>query len=999
MSGIFGSGSKAQSSPNAVPALNVQQASYGVPIQIVYGTNRVSGNLIWYSDFDQVLVSTGGQSGKGGISGGGGKGGGSSEYNYFASFMIGICEGPITGIGQAWASKLTTTLAALGGVAFTGTLDQAPWGYLTTNHPTQADGYNNLAYAAFADYALGTSAETPQFSFEVFGLLVIGNGINDAYPDTVISDFLGRTNFPLANIGSFTNFANYVNSMGFFISPIVDQQRQAIDWLKEWMDTLNSEFVWSGGLLSIVPYGDVSVSGNGFNYVPNLTPIYALTDDDFIVEGDEDPVEIDRDDLTDAYNRLPIEYTNAADQYNIESFVAEDQGAIDQYGVRIAPTLPAHHVSDPNIAQQMAYIKLWRSIYVEKGNSYTFKLPWNYILLDPMDLVSLTSGTLLSNKLVRIKKIEEDESIGKLTFTCEDMPGAIAAPALYSTQGTQRFSANYNSAPPSINVPVFFESPLALVQSSAVELDIAVSGVGSNWGGCQIWTSLDGETYRFLQTINGAARMGSLTANLASFTVAAGQGNIDSVNMLAISMAESRGSFNNAAAHNDAAANNTLCYVDGELISFGNDTLTTQYNYNLSYLNRGAYGSTIGAHLSGSTFVRFDSAVVRYGLDQSRVGQTLFFKFLSFNVYGGGLQTLDSVSAYNYTVSGAALLTPLPNPANLSVSYVDNIARLSWTPVNDIRYPILYEIRKGTDFNSSQIIGTTATSDYLVFGTDKYWVSALYITPFNVAVYSASPPSIQVTEPSITQFIIETNEEDPSWMGTVAGGAAVVGSVIELTTNNNILEADNVLPIPNVLTYQGEVAASGSYTIPVGNQIFTTSVSPAKVIMNWTVSAININSDVTAIADITTTPDLTGEVSSSLVQAIPQIRVSQDGGSTWSAWQNWVPGVYPGNGWDFQMLLYTFDLQVTAVLSTMGYGVDVPISIQKGTATTSASVTTNVSFPDEYNIIPAITITILNIQNGDYPVLGTVTASGFQIDVYNGLSRVVRNISWQSTGY
>lgn len=997
MSGIFGS-SNAQSLPNQVPALNVQQSSYGIPVQIIYGTNRVAGNLIWYSDFDQVLVSTGGQSGKGGISGGGGKGGGSQQYNYFASFMIGICEGTITGIGQAWASKQTTDITTLGGVVFTGALNQAPWGYLTTNHPTQADGYNRMAYTAFANYALGTSAETPQFSFEVFGLLLIGNGNFDAYADHAISDFLTRMNFPAGNIGSFTNFANYVNSMGFFISPIVDQQRQGIDWLNEWMDTLNSEFVWSGGLLSIVPYGDVEVSGNGFTYTPDLTPIYALTDDDFIVDGDEDPVEIERADLTDAYNRVPIEYTNRADQYNIETYIAEDQGAIDQYGVRIGPTLPAHHVTDPNVAQVMIYLKLWRSIYIDKGNSYTFKLPWNYILLDPMDLVSLTTGTLLNNKLVRIKKIEEDEN-GELTFTCEDVPGAIAAPALYSTQGTQRFTANYNSAPSSVNMPVFFESPLALVQSSAVELDVAVSGAGTNWGGCQIWVSLDGLTYQFLQNVNGAARMGVLTADLPIFTPAAGQSNIDTVNTLAVNMSESRSSFNNSAANNDAAANNTLCWVDGELTSFGNDDLTSQYNYNLTYLNRGAYGSTISDHPIGKNFVRFDDAVIRYGLDQSRVGQTLYFKFLSYNVYGGGLQELANVSAYPYTITGAALLTPLANPANVSVSFVDNIARLSWTPITDIRYPILYEIRKGTDFASAQIVGTTATSDYLVFGTDTYWVTALYITPFNVPVYSSVPPSISVTEPSITQYLIDSEEEDPSWTGTVAGGAAVVGGTIQLTTDSNILDSDNVLPIPNVLTYQGDVAASGSYTIPTGNRIFTNSVSPAKVIMNWTLSALSVNSDVTNIADVTTTPDITGEVSSSLVQAVPQIRVSQDGGSTWSDWQNWVPGVYPGNGWDFRILIYTLDLQVIAILSTLSYEVDVPIAIQTGTVTTSASVTTNVTFPDEDNIAPAINITILNIQNGDYPVLGTVTTSGFAVDVYNGVSRVVRDVKWTSTGY
>ena len=69
MGGIFGGGTKGQGSHVAIPALTVQQSSYGVPVSIVYGTNRVAGNLIWYSDFKQVLVSTGGGAGKGGVAG------------------------------------------------------------------------------------------------------------------------------------------------------------------------------------------------------------------------------------------------------------------------------------------------------------------------------------------------------------------------------------------------------------------------------------------------------------------------------------------------------------------------------------------------------------------------------------------------------------------------------------------------------------------------------------------------------------------------------------------------------------------------------------------------------------------------------------------------------------------------------------------------------------------------------------------------------------------
>ena len=37
-------------------------------------------------------------------------------------------------------------------------------------------------------------------------------------------------------------------------------------------------------------------------------------------------------------------------------------------------------------------------------------------------------------------------------------------------------------------------------------------GSGANWGGCQVWVSLDGTQYRQLDTVYGGARYGTLSA-------------------------------------------------------------------------------------------------------------------------------------------------------------------------------------------------------------------------------------------------------------------------------------------------------------------------------------------------------------------------------------------------------------------------------------------------------------------------------------------------------
>ena len=998
MSGLLGS-SNSQSTPVAVGALSIQQSSYSTPVMLVYGTNRVAGNLLDYQDFQQILVSTGGGGGKGGVLGGGGKGGGSQEYNYSASFAIGICEGEITGVGQVWVSKQISSIPALGGTLFTGATDQEPWGYFSSNYPTHAIGYNTLCYAGFPNFSLGTSAETPQFNFEVNGILVIGGGNQDAYFDQVLIDVLTRAGFPVAMIDAFTTCATYWKAMGFFVSPVLDQQRQLNDWMNEWMLTMNAEFVFTNNVLTAVPRGDSTVTGNGVTYTPNLTPIYNIGDDDFIVDGDEDPVTINIPDTQDAYNQMPIEYCNRADQYNLETYTAEDAAQIDMFSYRTAPTLTAHHVTDPVMAQNMAYLALWKGIYIDCGPQYVFKLPWNYILLDPMDLISINDPAIAGSPLlVRVKSIKENES-GELEFTCEAMPGDLTAIATYNQVTPSKYTANYNIAAPNVNVPVFFETPLALAQTAIVQLCIGLSGAGPTWGGCNIWVSTDGETYQFLMQVNGSTRMGVLTEALAAFTQPAGGTTIDTTDSFGVNMTMSEGSFQNSAVNTDAAALNTLCFVDGEFLAFGQDILTAEYKYTLSYLNRGAYDTASGLHAIGSSFVRFDQSVPRYTVDQTRIGQTIYFKFLSFNQWGGGLQTLDSVPAYNYTILGTALITPLENPIGLCVYYANQIAQLSWQPISDVRSPIFYQIRKGSSFGTAQIVGQTSSNSYLVFGTDTYWVTAFYNTPTGVAVYSLSPPSVAVSTAALAQYLVETwDEASTSWSGTCSGSAVVVGDTIEVNGSANILGDSNILTNPNILNY---AAAAGIYTAPSGHTITSNYVVDAKVIIDWTLVAESSTSDVTAIADVPSTADITGAAPAGTAIATPQIRLSTDGGMTYGAWQNWTPGVYTFNAIQYQIIIQSLSLTVLAILTDFAITVDVPLRTDNGTSTGSLSADTTVNYPNgEFNELLQVTAVPVGGSAGDTVNIVSQGLTSFVYSVYNALgARVADAISYTATGY
>ncbi len=97
-------------------------------------------------------------------------------------------------------------------------------------------------------------------------------------------------------------------------------------------------------------------------------------------------------------------------------------------------------------------------------------------------------------------------------------------------------------------------------------------------------------------------------------------------------------------------------------------TLTGANAYNLTGLQRGYAGTTPAAHSSGAPFARLDSAVLPYNLPSPWIGVTLYFKFQSFNVFGGGAQSLASCTAYAYTPTGASALGPVTQALQIGTS-------------------------------------------------------------------------------------------------------------------------------------------------------------------------------------------------------------------------------------------------------------------------------------------------------------------------------------------
>jgi hypothetical protein len=420
---MFGGGETQAQTQTVASGVDIQSSCYGGVVPVIYGRTRLTGNLIWYGDFQAIPVqSSSANGGKGGDSGQG-----STSYDYKASFIFALGEGTLADVQNVWASKTKTAFDKSNLGFANGDLTQAPWGYLTTKFPDKAIAYAGTGYIYATAYDLGQSAQMPNLSYEVTGIgaNAIG-GLPDADPAAVVGDVLTNprygVGFPTQRIpsGGFAVFSNYCRAAGLMISPVFDTQSDAAGQLNAIVQSCNAELVWSGSLLTIVPYGDQDLSANGATYTAPSAPLFSLTDDDFLYEQGQDPVQCSRARPSDQMNAIRFEFLDRAHSYNANIVEAKNQAAIEAYGLRGEQPEQMHHFCDAGVAKKAATLKLQRQ---SVRNTYSFTLGWRYCLLDPMDIVEITDPVLgLDRQWVRILTLEEDEN-GNIKVTAEEYLG------------------------------------------------------------------------------------------------------------------------------------------------------------------------------------------------------------------------------------------------------------------------------------------------------------------------------------------------------------------------------------------------------------------------------------------------------------------------------------------------------------------------------------------------------------------------------------------------
>jgi hypothetical protein len=471
-----------RSASNAITryaGIQVQTSSLGLNVPVGWGTFRCKCNLVDYLDFKSKADKA--AAGKGGST--------TTGYSYSATVILALCEGPIDGVstvyvdGKVYTNAAKTALVQANLNLNTGAIGQSAWSYLTSNHPDHAIGYSGLAIVYQSNYALDSSATTPNHSFEVARLAGFGvSGSKDADPSLVVSDFFGNARYGVPSwapglLGDLTQYQDYCLAAGLLVSPVIDSQRSASDFLTELLRATNSTCVWSEGLLKFIPYGDTALSGNGKTYTPASTPVYSLNDDDYIPQSEgDDPLTVDIQDQSDAYNVVQLEYLDRTNQYNMAIALASDAANVAQYGMRRKDPDTVHCIAAPAVAALSAQLYLQRTLYIR--SQFKFTVGWQFALLEPGDILELTdTGLGLNAYPVRIIQIDDDEDACR-AIIAEDYPVGVANAPLYAMQNSAGYAVNQGIDPGSVetNLLLYSGDP---TQSAWFKVNATVTGAAS----------------------------------------------------------------------------------------------------------------------------------------------------------------------------------------------------------------------------------------------------------------------------------------------------------------------------------------------------------------------------------------------------------------------------------------------------------------------------------------------------------------------------------------
>ncbi len=385
----------------------------------------------------------------------------------------------------------------------------------------------------------------------------------------------------------------------------------------------------------------------------------------------------------------------------------------------------------------------------------------------------------------------------------------------------------------------------------------------------------------------------------------------------------------------------------------------------------------------------------------------------TYDIRARSITGLGNKSAFTSITHQITASLDLPEDiAGLSVNIIGKEAHLSWTPVADLdlsHYIIRHSsATSGAAFNTARTLAekvsrpqSTAivpalTGTYLIKAVDKGGRESRNATATIAIINEIDPGNV-----------VQTVTENPTFSGTKSDVAVVDNSLVLATT----LLFDSATG--NFDDFAGLFDGGGSSVDNEGRYDFATVVDlgskftsrlTSKVEISR-VDYVNVFEEAAGLFDARE-GFFDGDTSSfGDTNATLQIATTDDDPSsspTFTDFRTFTVGEYSARAFKFRAILNSADLSASPKVSTLQVTVDMPDRFEHGndiSSTTDAGGKT-VTFSPAFKSLENVAITAQNMESGDFFVVSSKSASGFNVVFKNSSNTVIdRTFDFQAKGF
>ena len=618
--------------------LKVAKSNFGVQIPIIYGSNKIAGNLIWSTDIKEVSKTTSGGKGIGGPQ--------TTNYTYFANAAFLFTEGPIQGIRRLWLdNKLVYNLsetATSQEIAdsqtfkdkylriYLGSSTQLADPLIQVDKGANTPAYRYRSYIVLENFPLADFGNRIPLCFAECCTSIATNGTtitrNRVTVSSIVRDLCLRANLSTNDI-DLTEIPDSLTTQGYSIAQTSDIK----ELLTSILPAFDLDVVDSNGKLKFIkskrPFTTASINQSDLSTV-EINQSSPFTYEETILQEIDLPFEVDvnfvawKQDYVDATQRAIKQTTNSktTQVVNFPLCLSSSEAA--------------------TIADHLLY-QAWI-----RRSSFKFYLPISYIFLEPGDLINFPSNGTTVPLLISKVDIGANYILQVEAVTYE---GTI--------YDTTRYIANDNEATPTLQT-TSANSDFRIIETNNLsysdpnyQIYTACSG-GTSWSGAQILSTKQVGSYQTTEVVG--AFSGRSTIGIASLLPSHAPG-LDTTSTLAVALIENSPqleSIDDTALAADVA-NMAVVGQPGrwEIIKYKTATLTSTNHYQLTNLIRGYRGTegNIGNHQANDQFIQLKGSTFgTYALTREDIGRTFSIKAVSRN------STEADTSAITYTYLGTS---------------------------------------------------------------------------------------------------------------------------------------------------------------------------------------------------------------------------------------------------------------------------------------------------------------------------------------------------------